>query len=118
MAISFYVTCVRGEPFEKRYGELRRQFPATLSNSWRRMLVSREIYDVWQYAPLISIIGQLLGDELYASSIWNGRPRAPEQPVQTIDWHQDAHYMQQYDSICDHAISVWLPLMSSPAAFR
>jgi hypothetical protein len=100
-----------GEPFEKRYGELRRQFPATVSNSWRRMLVSREIYDVWQYPPLIGIIRQLLGDELYASSIWNGRPRAPDQLVQTIDWHQDAQYMQQYDSIRDHAISVWLPLV-------
>ncbi len=67
------------------YGALRRQFPATVSNSWRRMLVSREIYDVWQYPPLIGIIRQLLGDELYASSIRNGRPRGPDQPVQTID---------------------------------
>ena len=99
------------ESFEKRYGCLRRQFPPTVSNSWRRILAGPEIYAVWQYPPLIAVLRQILGDELYASNIWNGRPRAPQQTVQTIDWHQDAHYMRHYDSIRDHAISVWIPLV-------
>ena len=99
-----------GEPFETRYGSLRQQLPATFSNSWRRILVSPEIFSVWQYPPLISIMRQLIGDELYASTIWNGRPRAPQQSVQTIDWHQDAQYMQDYDEK-DIAIGVWIPLV-------
>ena len=99
------------ESFAKRYGALRQQFPASFSNSWRRMLVSREIYSVWQYTPLLGIIRQFLGNELYASNIWNTRPRAPQQSVQTVDWHQDAQYMQHYDAVRDHAISVWIPLV-------
>ena len=100
-----------GEPFETRYGALRRQLPATFSNSWRRILVSPEIYAVWQYPQLITLMRRLIGDELYASAIWNGRPRAPQQSIQTIDWHQDAHYMQDYDPRADRLIGVWLPLV-------
>ena len=97
--------------FEKRYAALRRQYPPTHSNSWRRMLASRPVYDIWRYPPLLGVMRQLLGDELYASNIWNGRPRVPQQTVQTIDWHQDAQYMQQYDGIEDYAVSVWIPLV-------
>ena len=99
------------ESFAARYGALRKQLPATFSNSWRRILVSPEIYAVWQYPTLIGLMRQLIGDELYASSIWNGRPRAPQQLVQTVDWHQDAHYMHEYDPDTDRAIGAWLPLL-------
>ena len=101
----------RDEPFERRYGALRAQLPPTFSNSWRRILVSPEIHAVWQYPPLVGLMRRLIGDELYASVIWNGRPRAPQQPVQTIDWHQDAHYMQEYDAAADRAVGAWLPLV-------
>ena len=100
-----------GEPFETRYAALRTQPPATFSNSWRRILVSPEIYAVWQYPQLIGLLRRLIGDELYASAIWNGRPRAPRQSIQTVDWHQDAHYMQDYDPLADRLIGVWLPLV-------
>ena len=63
----------RDEPFERRYGALRAQLPPTFSNSWRRILVSPEIHPVWQYPPLVGLMRRLIGDELYASVIWNGR---------------------------------------------
>ena len=66
---------------------------------------------MWQYPQLIGLLRRLIGDELYASAIWNGRPRAPRQSIQTVDWHQDAHYMQDYDPLADRLIGVWLPLV-------
>lgn len=54
---------------------------------------------------------QLFGDKLYASTIWNGRPRASQQRVQTVDWHQDAQYMQEYEPVKDRVVSAWIPLV-------
>jgi len=98
-------------PFDKRYAALREQFPATMSNSWRRILVSPELFRVWQDPALIGIARSLLGDELFASGIWNGRPRAPGQNKQTIDWHQDAHYVPGYQPGEGTVIGLWFPLV-------
>lgn len=101
-----------GAPFETRYGLLRDQLPATFSNSWRRIIVSPAVYRVWQHPALVGIVRSLVGDELWASRTWNGRPRAPRQIKQTIDWHQDAHYSPNYDPANDTPqISVWMPLV-------
>lgn len=98
--------------FDTRYGLLRDQLPATFSNSWRRILVSPTLFNLWQHPALVGIARSLLGDELWASRTWNGRPRAPRQPKQTIDWHQDAHYSPNYQPGEDTPqISVWMPLV-------
>src|SRR6185503_17690599 len=39
--------------FPNRYSALREQLPATHSNSWRRILVSRALYDIWQHPALL-----------------------------------------------------------------
>ena len=101
-----------GLPFEKRYGALREQLPAGFSNSWRRIIVSRALYNVWRHPVLVNLMRSLIGDELYASTTWNGRPRAQNQLKQTIDWHQDAHYMPDYQEGDGHAVSVWMPLVA------
>lgn len=100
-----------GLDFAHRYGALRDQIPPTFSNSWRRILVSRPLNEVWQHPVLLGIARSLVGDEVYASPTWNGRPRAPRQPKQTIDWHQDAHYMRDYAEGDGRVVSVWLPLV-------
>lgn len=98
--------------FTTRYGLLRDQLPATFSNSWRRIIVSEATYRIWQHAVLVGVVRSLVGDELWASRTWNGRPRAPRQTKQTIDWHQDAHYSPNYDPSNDTPqISVWMPLV-------
>ncbi len=100
-----------GLGFTERYGALRRQLPATFSNSWRRILVSPALYQIWQHLALLAIGRSLLGDELWASSTWNGRPRAPRQPLQTIDWHQDAHYCRDYNPSDGRIVSIWFPFV-------
>lgn len=100
-----------GLPFEKRYGALREQLPANFSNSWRRILVSPALYGVWRHPVLLGLARALLGDEIMASSTWNGRPRAPHQLKQTIDWHQDAHYCREYDPRDGRIISMWFPFV-------
>lgn len=100
-----------GWPFETRYAGLREQFPHHFSNSWKRILMSRELYDLWQTPELLDIVRPLVGDEVYAHGTWNGRPRAPKQPVATIDWHQDAHYYPHYDPADGPLVSVWIPLV-------
>lgn len=98
--------------FTTRYGLLRDQLPATFSNSWRRIIVSPATYKIWQHPALVGVVRTLVGDELWASRTWNGRPRAPRQTKQTIDWHQDAHYSPNYDPANDTPqISVWIPLV-------
>jgi hypothetical protein len=97
--------------FETRYAGLREQLPHTFSNSWKRILVSRELYELWQQPELIALMRSLIGDEIYAHGTWNGRPRAPKQPVATIDWHQDAHYYPHFEMTDQPLISVWMPLV-------
>lgn len=98
-------------PFETRYDALRRQYPVTFSNSWRRIIVSEPIYKVWQTPELIHIMRSMLGDELFASGTFNGRPRVAGQMIQTIDWHQDAHYYKDWAEHQSNIISCWMPLV-------
>lgn len=98
-------------PFETRYAKLREQFPTQHSNSWRRILISRPMYDLWQHPQLLPVMRDLLGDELLAHGTFNGRPRPPHQKVMTIDWHQDAHYYRDYNHDDGRIISVWMPLV-------
>ncbi|MCX5660881.1 MAG: phytanoyl-CoA dioxygenase family protein [Planctomycetota bacterium] len=101
-----------GASFETRYGLLRDQLPATYSNSWRRIIASPAVYKIWQHSAMVGMMRTLVGDELWASRTWNGRPRAPRQTKQTIDWHQDAHYSPNYvPGIDTPQISVWMPLV-------
>lgn len=100
-----------GLPFETRYARLREQVPTTFSNSWKRILVSRAVYRLWQQPELVSIMRSLIGDELYAHGTWNGRPRPPRQPIATIDWHQDAHYYPRFERSDQPLISAWMPLV-------
>ena len=100
-----------GLPFSQRYTALREQLPPTFSNSWRRIIVSKPIYDLWQKPEVIAVLRGLLGDELYAHGIWNGRPRPPKQTVMTIDWHQDAHYYADYKPEEGTLVTAWIPLV-------
>ena len=97
--------------FDHRYGLLREQLPPTHSNSWRSILVSPELYAIWQHPVLLGMARRLVGDEVWASRTWNGRPRAPKQGKQTIGWHQDAHYQRDYDPADGPVYSFWLPLV-------
>lgn len=98
-------------PFETRFAALREQLPPRFATSWRKVLVSPEVYRLWQRPELLGPVRSLLGDEVYAHGVWNGRPREPHTAVQKILWHQDAHYYKGWDDADGELISVWMPLV-------
>lgn len=97
--------------FEKRFAAVRAELPARFPTSWRKALVSPAVYDLWQRPELLGPIRSLLGDEVYAHGVWNGRPREPHTSVQKILWHQDAHYYKGWDKTDGKLISMWMPLV-------
>jgi hypothetical protein len=98
-------------PFEKRFAALRTELPARFPTSWRKGLVSPEVFQLWQLPELLGPIRSLVGDEVYAHGVWNGRPREPGVMLQKILWHQDAHYYKRWDAADGPLVSVWLPLV-------
>ncbi|MEY2467844.1 MAG: phytanoyl-CoA hydroxylase [Actinomycetota bacterium] len=102
----------KDESFDQRWNVLRAQLPALYATAWRRILVSPEVYALWQHPALLGPARQLMGDEVIAHSIWNGRPRdSGGHDTQRIHWHQDAHYYKQWDKSDGKLISAWLPLV-------
>lgn len=98
-------------PFETRFAALREQLPARFPTSWRKILVSPTVYGLWQRPELLGAARSLLGDEVYAHGVWNGRPREPNNPIQKVLWHQDAHYYRDWDATDGRLISVWIPIV-------
>lgn len=98
-------------PFDTRFAALREQLPARFPTSWRKALVSPTVYALWQRPELLGPMRSLLGDELYAHGVWNGRPREPNNPIQKVLWHQDAHYYRDWDPADGKLVSVWVPLV-------
>lgn len=98
-------------PFEKRFAALREQLPPKFATSWRKILVSPAVFALWQRPELLGPARSLVGDEVYAHGVWNGRPREPNTAIQKILWHQDAHYYKAWDQTDGPLISVWQPLV-------
>lgn len=99
-------------PFDQRWNLLRSQLPAMYATAWRRILVSPEVYALWQHPALLETAHALVGDDLIAHAVWNGRPRDSHGlDTQRIHWHQDAHYYKQWDQADGKLMSAWLPLV-------
>jgi len=98
-------------PFETRWALIRRQHPAARPVSWRRILVSEGMYRLWQEPALTERIRTVLGDELWAYDVWNGRPREPGSGAQKIKWHQDAYYLKDWSPDDGPVLTCWMPLV-------
>jgi phytanoyl-CoA hydroxylase len=98
-------------PFETRWMLIRRQLPARRPVTWRRVLVSRAMYDLWRRPELTGRMRSCLGGELWAHDTWNGRPREPHAAVQKINWHQDAHYLRGWEPADGSVLTCWIPLV-------
>jgi hypothetical protein len=98
-------------PFETRYAKLREQHPAQFPDTWRRILASRPIYDLWRLPEILGPVRELIGDEVVAHGVWNGRPREPNREVQRIPWHQDAHYYPMWSADDGRLVTCWIPLV-------
>ncbi len=98
-------------PFTTRWILIRRQLPALRPVTWRRVLVSRAVYALWQRPELTGRMRSRLGDELWAHDTWNGRPREPRAPVQQINWHQDSYYLRRWAPVDGPILTCWIPLV-------
>jgi hypothetical protein len=79
--------------------------------SWRRVLVCREVYELWRHPSLLDVVRGRVGDEVWAHDVWNGRPREPHADIQKIGWHQDAHYYPEWDAADGPLLTCWIPLV-------
>ena len=61
---------------------------------------------------ILDAMGQLLGPEIVASSVYRIRPKLPFRPEGIIPWHQDSAY---FDPFADGHLIVtcWVPLMNA-----
>jgi phytanoyl-CoA hydroxylase len=107
----FVADACADRPFETRFAGLREQLPARFPTSWRKILVSPTVYGLWQLPELLGPMRSILGDEVYAHGVWNGRPREPNNPIQKVLWHQDAHYYRDWDAADGKLVSVWIPIV-------
>lgn len=98
-------------PFETRWAAIRAEVPATRPMVWRRVLVRPEIHDLWLEPALLGAAHSVLGPELRAYDLFNGRPREPHADLQTIDWHQDAFNCPRWDENDSRILTFWIPLV-------
>lgn len=97
--------------FDARFRRLHEAFDRRVPGSWRKILVTPEVHAMWQLPELLGPIRSLVGDEVYAHGIWNGRPRMPGAHREQVLWHQDAHYYRDWQPEHGPMISAWMPLV-------
>lgn len=98
-------------PFERRWAAIRAEVPATHPVVWRRVMIDPAVYDLWFEPGLLGAASSILGPEIRAYDLFNGRPREPGDPSQTIDWHQDAFNSQEWDESDSRILTFWIPLV-------
>lgn len=100
------------EDFAHRWAILRAKLPSKVTAVWRSVLVSQEVYGLWQEPAILGPVRSIVGDEVYANGIWNGRPREPGSwDVQRVTWHQDAAYYPEWDPTDGPLVTCWTPLV-------
>lgn len=81
------------------------------SRSPRRDLVSEEMFQFLTHPDLLDLAEDLLGTgEILSHSIFNGRPKAPDQKWTDTPWHQDAQYFRDAENV--HVPTFWIPLQA------
>jgi len=100
------------EDFAHRWAVLREKLPSKTTGAWRTVIVSPELYALWQEPALVGAMRSLIGDELFANGIFNARPREPGSwDVQRVTWHQDAAYYPDWDAADGRLVTCWTPLV-------
>jgi phytanoyl-CoA hydroxylase len=98
-------------PFETRWAAIRKEVPAVRPIVWRRALIDPAVYRLWFEPGLLNAAKSLLGPEIRAYHLFNGRPRQPDDPGQTIAWHQDAFNCPAWDQSDGRILTFWVPLV-------
>jgi phytanoyl-CoA dioxygenase PhyH len=100
-----------GLDYDTRFRRLHQTFDRRVPGSWRRILVTPEVHALWQLPQLLGPVRSLLGSEVHAHGIWNGRPRLPGLHREQVLWHQDAHYYRGWEPADSPLISAWIPVV-------
>ena len=82
------------------------------SRSPRRDLVSPQMFEILADATLAALSRQLMGcAEVLSHSIFNARPKLPQQSWTDTPWHQDAQYYPDAGQPGNghHVLSLWIP---------
>ena len=69
----------------------------------------RRMYEILRHPALSDIAAAFLGsDEVVSHSVWNSRPKGPDDRFTDTPWHQDAQYFTDQANI--HIMTLWFPL--------
>lgn len=98
-------------PFDRRWAAIRAEVPAARPVVWRRVLIDPAVHQLWAEPGLLGAARSILGPEIRAYHLFNGRPREPNAPNQTIDWHQDAFNCEDWAEADSRILTFWIPLV-------
>ena len=104
---------LQGRPFEVRlaelFAELTEQDFLAYGRSWRDRLPG---YFVLMNNPkILDVVESLIGGEIFASPIYNVRPKVPKVAAGAVPWHQDKSYWPGANA--NPVITVWIPLVDA-----
>ncbi len=84
--------------------------------SWRKSVVSPELFELHRDPALLDLLVEILGHhEILGHPVWNARPKLPDQELTTVPWHQDSSYFGP-DTAGSRIITAWLPLVPADEA--
>lgn len=109
-------TLYEDEPFATRWARIREEVPSTAPSVWRRVLIDPAIHRLWFEPGLLGAARSILGDDIRAYDLFNGRPREPHAESQTIHWHQDAFNSPAWSADDGPVLTFWIPLVPVDAS--
>ena len=60
---------------------------------------------------ILDVVESLIGSEIFASPVYNVRPKVPKVAAGIVPWHQDRSYWP--DTIASPVMTVWIPLVDA-----
>jgi phytanoyl-CoA hydroxylase len=99
----------RNAPWTRRLAELYRTVKKQ-SIGWNQEVLSKAVYDLLTFPPLLDIVEALAGPEVQANGDYWLRTKLPHEALTTFPWHQDSFYYGDPTQHL-HIVSVWIPLV-------
>ena len=85
---------------------------------WRRHFsnlkpVTRGMFELRTAPELLSIVGSLIGPELFAHPQYALRTKLPDHAESALPWHQDIGYLEAAEARNTQIVNCWVPLVST-----
>ena len=69
-----------------------------------------ELAALWSSDRLLDIVAAIIGPDIEGGAIWTVRPKAPENVLMTVPWHQDSGYLSPNGQGTAQP-ACWIPLL-------